>query len=99
MANPLVFAAGTITANSSHSLKITKVELTTASATAASAQVTDISAAILIPTMSIPATVNASQVLDFAVPMIWPGGTAAIPTNNFVVTVTGAGASLYVWHR
>lgn len=99
MANPLAFAAGTTTANSSHSLKVTKIELTTASATAATASITDVAGNLMLPTMSIPATINASQVLDFVVPAIYPGGTNNSTLNNFIVTVTGAGASLYLWHR
>lgn len=102
MADPLVFAAGTTTANLVRAIKVTKAVLLQASATAATAQVTDLNGNIHIPLMSVPATVNASQVLDYAVPKVLPGGALApvggtIP--NFIVTVTGAGASLYLTFR
>lgn len=103
MANPLVFGAGTTTATVGHAIKVTKAELVQASATAATAVVQDINGNLFIPTMTVVASVGASQVLDYAVPIILPGGSLATPLGSpaptFVVIVTGAGASLYLTHR
>ena len=106
MANPLAFTAGTTTANVGHAIKMTKVVLIQTTATqAASAVVNDINGNPFVPTINIPTSLAANQsiVLDYAIPMVLPGGAlapasgSAIP--NFVVTVVGAGATLYLTHR
>jgi hypothetical protein len=103
MPNPLAFTAGTSTASVGHAIKVFKAQLIQASATAATALVTDINGNVILPLMSIPATVAAQAVLDYDCPVILPGGSLAQPATgaatNFIVTVVGAGATLYLSHR
>lgn len=106
MSEPLAFTAGTTTANVGHAIKVSKaVFIQTAATQAASFVVNDINGNPFIPSESIPTSLAANQsiVLDYAIPIVLPGGAlapaagSAIP--NFVVTVVGAGATLYLTHR
>lgn len=105
MADPLVFTSGTTTASLTRAIKVTKVVLIQTTATqAASATVADLNGNLFIPALAIPTSLAANSVAvqDYAVPKILPGG-ALVPAGgtipNFVVTVTGAGASLYLNFR
>jgi hypothetical protein len=103
---PLQFTAGTTTANSVRSMKLTKLVFTQTTATqAASALISDINGNVLIPQINIATSLAANQqiVLDYAIPVILPGGEVAPASGsaipNFIVTVVGAGATLYLHKR
>ena len=89
MANPLNFTVATTTVTLDHSIKATGFELIQASATAASAIISDAAGAVLI-TVRCPATIGAYFPAPLTAPKILPK-TAAL-----TVTVAGAGATFNV---
>jgi hypothetical protein len=99
MANPLVIAAGAaVTLNSSHALKVSKITVVAASATAVSFTLTDLGGNALVAPIFVPATPNTEVTADYVIPVVVPGGTNLASTNA-IATTTGAGGTAYIYHR
>ena len=96
LGNPLIFPVGTNVANLSRSIKVHSIVTAVGSATAVTAQITDVSGSVMFAS-SYPATIGMNS-LEQQSPIILPGGTNAALTN-WTVTVTGAGGQLYLYHR
>ena len=88
---PFVFSAGTVTVTLDHAIKSTLLVLNQASATAASAIVSDLNGNILL-SVACPATIGSYPTVPQS-PIIWP------KTNPLTVTVTGAGAKFFPFYR
>ena len=96
MANALSFSVGTTTANIGHAIKATLFVLNQASATAASAVITDVAGNVMV-SLACPATIASYPTVPQS-PVILPGGTVGSATN-WIAIVTGAGAKLFVHYH
>lgn len=102
------FGVGTTTMTNTAAMKMWGAVLVQASATPATASINDQNGNMILPTLTVPATIGASQTFTFNVPVpitvpaakktyIDPGGntvTLAGAVLGYVATVAGAGAQL-----
>jgi hypothetical protein len=99
--NPATFAAGATTLALNHAIRVTGFALLQASATAATAKITDLNGNLLLPELAVQASIGAYAAIAAPLSKMIPGGPNALNTvaqpstvtvNAATVSVAGAGA-------